>query len=115
MRLRPSKTWSWPSRARPASRSTPGACFRKRAGLGLGRFVVVTKMDAENVDYRSDLAAIRETFGTICVPFNVPVGQGASFSGVIDVLKSHDENPAGLPAGAFRGVSDDGRANRRAR
>ena len=71
--------------------------FQEAGRLGLGRFVVVTKMDAENVDYRSDLAAIRETFGTQCVPFNVPVGQGPSFSGVIDVLKSHDENPAGCP------------------
>ena len=71
--------------------------FQEAGRLGLGRFVVVTKMDAENVDYRSDLAAIRETFGTICVPFNVPVGQGASFSGVIDVIKSHDENPAACP------------------
>ena len=55
--------------------------FQEAGRLGLGRFVVVTKMDAENVDYRSDLAAIRETFGTLCVPFNVPIGQGASFSG----------------------------------
>ena len=50
-------------------------------------------MDADNVDYRSDLAAIRETFGTFCVPFNVPVGQGSTFSGVIDVIQSHDEDP----------------------
>ena len=54
-------------------------------------------MDADNVDYRSDLAAIRETFGTLCVPFNVPVGQGATFSGVVDVIQSHDEDPAALP------------------
>ena len=89
--------------------------FQEAGRLGLGRFVVVTKMDAENVDYRSDLAAIRETFGTLCVPFNVPVGQGASFSGVIDVIQSHDEDPAGLPAGALRSLSDGRRANRRAR
>ena len=54
-------------------------------------------MDADNVDYRSDLAAIRETFGTFCVPFNVPVGQGSTFSGVIDVIQSHDEDPAQCP------------------
>src|SRR3954452_406199 len=65
--------------------------------LGLGRFIAVTKMDAENVDYRADLEAIRETFGTQCVPFNVPIGQGASFSGVIDVLQTHDENPPECP------------------
>jgi elongation factor G len=71
--------------------------FQEAGRLGLGRFVVVTKMDAENVDYRSDLAAIRETFGTLCVPFNVPVGQGSTFSGVVDVIQSHDEDPAACP------------------
>jgi elongation factor G len=71
--------------------------FQEAGRLGLGRFVVVTKMDAENVDYRSDLEAIRESFGPHCVPFNVPVGQGSTFSGIIDVLQSHDEDPAGCP------------------
>jgi elongation factor G len=71
--------------------------FLEAGRLGLGRFVVVTKMDAENVDYRSDLEAIRESFGPQCVPFNVPVGQGPSFSGIIDVIQSHDEDPADCP------------------
>ncbi len=71
--------------------------FNEAGRLGLGRFVVVTKMDAENVDYRSDLAAIRESFGNMCVPFNVPIGQGASFEGVIDVIQSHDEDPPACP------------------
>ena len=71
--------------------------FNEAKRLGLGRFVAVTKMDAENVDYRRDLEALRETFGPSCVPFNVPIGQGSSFSGVVDVLKDHDEDPAGCP------------------
>ncbi|MFI5459082.1 MAG: elongation factor G [Isosphaerales bacterium] len=71
--------------------------FQEAGRLGLGRFVVVTKMDAENVDYRSDLAAIRETFGTLCVPFNVPVGQGSTFAGIVDVIQSHDLDPALCP------------------
>ena len=61
--------------------------FQEAGRLGLGRFVVVTKMDAENVDYRSDLEAIRETFGTLCVPFNVPVGQG------VDLFGHHRRDP----------------------
>ena len=32
-----------------------------------------------------------------CVPFNVPVGQGPTFSGVVDVLQPHDEDPADCP------------------
>jgi len=71
--------------------------FQEARRLGLGRFIVITKMDAENVDYRSDLEAIRENFGAQCVPFNVPVGHGTTFSGVIDVLKEHDENPPECP------------------
>lgn len=71
--------------------------FQEARRLGLGRFIAITKMDAENVDYRADLEAIRETFGGQCVPFNVPIGQGASFSGIIDVLKTHDEDPPECP------------------
>jgi len=71
--------------------------FQEARRQGLGRFIAVTKMDAENVDYRADLEAIRETFGPTCVPFNVPIGQGPTFSGVVDVLKSHDEDPADCP------------------
>ena len=89
--------------------------FQEARRLGLGRFIVVTKMDAENVDYRSDLESIREQFGTQCVPFNVPIGQGATFSGVIDVIQSHDEDPPAMPASAYRGLSHGRRADRRAR
>ncbi|APW63339.1 elongation factor G [Paludisphaera borealis] len=71
--------------------------FNEARRLSLGRFIAITKMDADNVDYRSDLEAIRETFGNSCVPFNVPIGQGASFSGVIDVLQTHDDDPADCP------------------
>lgn len=60
--------------------------FLEATKLGLGRFIALTKMDADNVDYLADLEAIRESFGKQCVPFNVPIGQGASFAGVIDVL-----------------------------
>ena len=71
--------------------------FNEARRLGLGRFIVITKMDADNVDYRTDLESIRENFGNSCVPFNVPIGQGASFSGVVDVLQTHDDDPADCP------------------
>lgn len=71
--------------------------FQEARRLGLGRFVVVTKMDADNVDYRADLEAIRETFGPQCVPFNVPVGQGPGFQGVVDVIQQHDDEVSGCP------------------
>ncbi len=72
--------------------------FQEAKRLGLGRFIAITKMDADNVNYLGDLEAIRETFGLDCVPFNVPIGQGPDFSGVVDVLENPgEEAPAGCP------------------
>lgn len=71
--------------------------FQEATRLGLGRFVAITKMDAENVDYVRDLQAIRETFGLTCVPFYVPIGQGADFSGIIDVMNPPASVPANCP------------------
>src|SRR5260370_20178647 len=62
--------------------------FQEAGKLSLGRFLVLTKLDAENVDYNKVIASLRESFGTQCVPFNVPVGQGASFAGIVSVLNS---------------------------
>jgi elongation factor G len=71
--------------------------FQEAGRLGLGRIIAVTKMDAENTDYVRDLNSIRETFGLECVPFNVPIGQGPSFKGVIDVIADHDGSPPECP------------------
>ncbi len=71
--------------------------FQEAGRLGLGRIVAITKMDCDNVDYPRDLAAIRETFGPQCVPFNVPIGQGATFAGLIDVMDPPDDVPASCP------------------
>ncbi len=71
--------------------------YQEAKRLGLGRFLVITKMDADNVDYRADLEAIRESFGTECVPFNVPIGQGPDFEGVVDVIQRHDQDPPNCP------------------
>lgn len=65
--------------------------------LKLGQIIALTKMDADNVDYLRVLENIRETFGPHCVPFHIPVGQGPSFSGVIDVMNPPAEIPADLP------------------
>ncbi|MGE3820394.1 MAG: GTP-binding protein, partial [Isosphaeraceae bacterium] len=66
--------------------------FQEATRLKLGRIIVLTKMDADNVDYNRTLQQIRESFGPQCVPFNVPIGQGPSFSGVVeDVLTPPQE------------------------
>ncbi len=40
---------------------------------------------------------MRETFGAHCVPFHIPVGQGPTFTGLIDVMYPPAEVPSGLP------------------
>lgn len=60
--------------------------FKEAEKAGIGRAIVVTKMDGDNIDFPKLLENIRESFGTACVPFNVPVGHGAGFKGVVSTL-----------------------------
>ncbi|MDP2954014.1 MAG: GTP-binding protein, partial [Chloroflexota bacterium] len=53
----------------------------------LPRLVLVNKMDRENVNPESVLAGLREAFGEKLVPFQLPLGVAAGFSGVVDLLK----------------------------
>lgn len=48
---------------------------------GLGLWIVITHIDAPNVQLGALLARIRESFGSQCVPMNLPTGGG---TGVID-------------------------------
>jgi elongation factor G len=61
--------------------------FKEAGERGLGRIVIINKMDADNVDYPKLLATIQELFGSACVPFNVPIGHGHDFKGVASTLK----------------------------
>ena len=63
----------------------------------LGGLVAITKMDAEGANFARVLHDVRQAFGPRCVPFHVPIGQGASFSGVLDVLDPPDELPDDTP------------------
>ncbi len=49
---------------------------------GKARAIVVTKMDSENVSWDEALEGIQTNFGSKCVPFTVPEGEGNSFSAV---------------------------------
>ena len=57
---------------------------------GIGRAIVVSKMDADNVDAAAVLDEIRETFGSRCIPFNLHQGDGPGFSGVVNCLELAD-------------------------
>ncbi len=67
------------------------ACQRK-----LGRIIVVTKVDGENVDYPALLETIKNIFGNICVPLSLPVGTGHDFQGVVNLLGLPNPLPNGI-------------------
>ena len=60
--------------------------FQAAGEAGLARMIVVNKADAENVDLEPLVGRIREALGPACRPLTVPVGQSASFKGVVDVF-----------------------------
>ncbi len=47
---------------------------------------VVTRMDAEQADFEGAVAALQEAFGASCTPLMIPVGSGATFEGVVNLL-----------------------------
>ncbi|MGA2616390.1 MAG: elongation factor G [Thermoguttaceae bacterium] len=60
--------------------------FAEAAREGLGRIIVLDRMDADNIDFAGLVANIRELFGKACTLLNVPLGQGAEFRGVASTL-----------------------------
>lgn len=57
--------------------------MERARGYGLGTWIVVTHIDAANVDLARLLGEIRESFGAQCVPLTLPTNKG---KGVIDCL-----------------------------
>src|SRR5437763_5880225 len=55
--------------------------FQEAGKRGLGRLIVVNKMDDENIDFPALLERIRETFGPECLLLEAPLGSGANFKG----------------------------------
>ncbi|MDR0331712.1 MAG: elongation factor G [Chitinispirillales bacterium] len=52
----------------------------------IARLFFVNKMDKENADFDKALGAIKEAFGTSAAPLTIPIGAGANFRGVIDLV-----------------------------
>src|SRR5262245_24127616 len=69
--------------------------FAEAGQRGLARILVLNKMDADNVHFPELVSAIQDSLGKACVLCNVPVGVGAQFKGVIDLL-----NPSAPADGA---------------
>ncbi len=70
--------------------------FAEAEAAGIGRMVVLSKCDLENIEFDEVLESIKSVFGQACVPLNVPVGIGPDFSGVVSTLKVPDDVPAAV-------------------
>lgn len=65
----------------------------------LARFVAISQVDREHVNYHAAVNALREKFGPSIIPMVLPIGEGANFKGVVDVLSGK----------AFTGIGKDRR------
>jgi elongation factor G len=54
--------------------------------MNLPRMIVVNRMDRENADFDSVLAALKARYGHTVTPLQVPIGAHESFRGVVDLL-----------------------------
>ncbi len=70
--------------------------FAEAEKAGLGRMIVISKMDSDNIDFPKLLANIKELFGNTCVPLNIPVGHGADFQGVLGTLAVPEDTSGAL-------------------
>ena len=60
--------------------------FKEASREGLGRIIVINKMDDDNADYTRLIQSIRELWGDHCIPLNVPIGSGTQFKAVASTL-----------------------------
>ncbi|MDR0452174.1 MAG: elongation factor G, partial [Treponema sp.] len=62
--------------------------WRNLESRKMPRGFFITRLDDERADYNRVLADIKEKFKVEPVPFTLPMGAGADFRGVVDVLNS---------------------------
>lgn len=70
--------------------------FQEAEKAGVGRLVVINKMDTDNIDFPALVSSIQELWGGRCVLLNVPVGHGADFKGVVSTLTVPDDTTGAL-------------------
>jgi len=70
--------------------------FHEAGTAGLGRFIAINKMDADNIDFNKLVKNIQEMFGKSCQLLNIPLGQGGEFRGVASTLKVPSDTSGAL-------------------
>lgn len=71
--------------------------FALAGEAGLGRMILINKLDTDNIRFPELVESIQATFGKRCVLMNVPSGLGAEFKGVISTLEVSENVPASVP------------------
>ncbi len=82
--------------------------WRNLEGRKKPRIVFASKLDEERASFQSALDDVKEKFKVVPVVITIPMGEGGSFKGVVDVLNglayplpaSHDQKEAGGPVPA---------------
>ena len=62
--------------------------WRQSEQFGVTKLAFVNKMDRPGADFDRTVQAIRTRLGANAVPVTIPVGSGADFSGVIDLIRA---------------------------
>jgi len=70
--------------------------FTEAGEAGVGRMIVINRMDLDNIDFPTLIANIKDVFGNACVLLNVPLGQGSEFRGVASTLNVPDDTDGAL-------------------
>ena len=70
--------------------------FLEAGKAGIGRMVVINRMDTDNIEFEALVNDIRELWGGACVLLNVPLGSGADFRGVASTLNLPDDTSGAL-------------------
>ncbi len=78
--------------------------WSRAESAGVARAIVVTKLDAHNVELDGVLATLGAAFGDTCVPVVIPDSLGPGVSRVVDVLTPGSDVPAPMQdrAAGFR-------------
>ncbi|MFW5842840.1 MAG: elongation factor G [Spirochaetota bacterium] len=61
--------------------------WRRMNDRNMPRFVFVSKMDEERANYQAVLDDLAEKFQKTCVPVTIPMGSGADYKGVINLIE----------------------------
>lgn len=61
--------------------------FRYVDSLKKPAVLLVNQMDHDKADYDNTLTSLKEVYGNKITPVQYPIGSGASFNGIVDVLK----------------------------